>query len=110
MAAPTALHTITLHPGAPGGGVMARELIDHELRQSHVTCPLCGQAVAIPEEIEREVRKIAAGPQGGSIPLLLSIHHPAGIPMNLPAGARPITDPARLAKAQQWAKVVKGKQ
>ena len=109
MAAPNALHTITIHPGESGSGVMARELIDHELRQSHVTCPLCGQAVAIPKEIDREVRKIAASPQGGSTPLLLSIHHPPGIPMTLPVGARPITDPAKLTKAQQRAKVVKGK-
>jgi hypothetical protein len=70
---------------------------------------LCGQTVAIPKEIAREVRAIAAGPQGGSAPLLLSIHHPPGIPMTLPVGARPITDPARLAEAQQRAKVVKGK-
>ncbi len=109
MTAPKALHTITIHPGEPGSGVTARELIDHELRQSHVTCPLCGQAVAIPKEIDREVHKIAAGPQGGITHLLLSIHHPPGIPMNLPAGARPITDPAKLAKAEQRAKLVKGK-
>jgi hypothetical protein len=109
MAAPKARHTITIHPGEPGGGVTAHELIDHELRQSHVTCPLCGQAVAIPKEIVGEVRKIAAGPQGGDTPLLLSIHHPPDIPMNLPPGARPITDPASLAKAQQRAKLVKGK-
>jgi len=108
MAAPKALHTITIHPGEPGSGVTARELIDHELRHSHVTCPLCGQAVEIPKEIDREVRTIAAGPQGGNTPLLLSIHHPSGIPMNLPAGARPITDPVTLAKAQQRAKIIKG--
>ncbi len=107
MAAPKTLHTITIHPGEPGG-VTARDLIDHELRQSHVTCPLCGQVVAIPPEVDREVHRIAAGSQGGSTPLLLAIHHPPGIPMNLPAGARPITDPARLAKAQQRAKLVKG--
>lgn len=109
MAAPKAHHTITIHPGEAGSGVTARELIDHELRHSHVTCPLCGQAVAIPKEIDREVRKIAVGPQGESIHLLLSIHHPPGIPMSLPAGARPITDPATLAKAEQRAKLVKGK-
>lgn len=109
MAAPKTLHTITLHPGEPGSGVAARDLIDHELRQAHVTCPLCGKAVEIPKEIDREVRTIAARPQGGSTPLLLSIHHPPSIPMNLPAGARPITDPAKLAKAEQRAKLVKGK-
>ncbi len=109
MAAPKALHTITIHPGEPGGGVTARELIDHELRQAHVTCPLCGQAVEIPKEIDREVRTIAASPQGRNTSLLLSIHHPSGIPMNLPADARPITDPAKLAKAEQRAKLVKGK-
>ncbi|MCA1665974.1 MAG: hypothetical protein LC793_00915 [Thermomicrobia bacterium] len=109
MAAPKALHTITIHPGEPGGGVTARELIDHELRHAHVTCPLCGQTVAIPKEIDREVRSIAAELQGGSTRLLLSIHHPPGIPMTLPVSARPITDPATLAKAQQRAKLVKGK-
>ncbi len=108
MTVPKAHHVITIHPGEPGG-VTARDLVDHELRQSHATCPLCGQAVEIPKEIAREVRAIAAGPHGGSIYLLLSIHHPPGIPMNLPAGARPITDPAKLAEAQQRAKVVKGK-
>ncbi len=108
MTVPKAHHVITIHPGEPGG-VTAREIVDNELRQSHIICPLCGQAVEIPKEIAREVRAIAAGPHGGSTYLLLSIHHPPGIPMNLPADARPITDPAKLAKAQQRAKVVKGK-
>lgn len=102
-------HTITLQPDTTGRGVPASDLIALYVNKGHAVCPLCGQQVAVPKAVADELWRTAATPQTRQVHYAFAIHHPKGIAVTMPKGAKPITDPARIAQAAERSRAARGK-
>jgi hypothetical protein len=98
-------HRIILKPGTDKVGPSAAQLLaDKNLKQSQIKCPLCGMSVELPSNLEEEIRAFAQKLGGEHMPILLTINHPAEIPVTKQFPQH-VSDPQREAELRDaWQK------